>query len=631
MTSLFDNGAVPFNLWDEPTSPTIAPQSLDVPVPDVVFPEVGSRPSPSANRPTIAPQRPPLPRLSLAEQQALHLKAKNLRNFFRLFFDADQRIHFFPMMRPEVLDQQRLNPDFPEFIGRKRVRQWDYIPTRFREGISTCLGSSRFASAVRLLEEFNQWGYDIFWCINPLVCNRRLKIAVRKVIILCIESDLNTFAEQILAESALKGHIRASVFTGNKSIHFYVRIEPAIWNPQCITDWRMLRRYDSDKSPRIKLPEFESAIDAWQNLLAEHGFYSDWNVLSDFSRLSRAPFFINHKTGKAAELRTVNENAWWLTGTRIYWDESVGRDVSGGLGSVDQPVTSYNGGGQGAGIANTVGCPVNSVNLEAPATADTAGECCACTPVRTNVTIQSSPEPRRRTVLESLDLYESLKRDGIPGRGQRQALHLDLFAVVKVFDWDEERLSTEWRGIVRIKPQNIGCSEEQAVQDIVRHWKRSKARQTWLPDTTLLPDPTAERIPVLKTNLKRLGCDTSSSCARVIVEILYPLIRRLPRQCSMGTISILSREIQNRCVSKRSKEPLRWLHQANVLRVTDPDYVVGKTKRYFVNVTLVIWLLGFRSEDVSWDRIHHQSRGHGLDGEVAPRPLQSLQSSMRIS
>jgi len=117
-----------------------------------------------------------------------------------------------------------------------------------------------------------------------------------------------------------------------------------------------------------------------------------------------------------------------------------------------------------------------------------------------------------------------------------------------------------------------------------------------------LPDLTAERIVMLKANLRRHGCPTVSSCARIIGEILYPLVRKLPRQCAQGNISILSRELQNKCVSKRSRLSMQWLHAWNVLRITDHSYLKGdKTKRYFVNVTTVIWLLGFRSADGKWE------------------------------
>lgn len=242
-----------------------------------------------------------------------------------------------------------------------------------------------------------------------------------------------------------------------------------------------------------------------------------------------------------------------------------------------------------------VGAPVDLVNFEAPVTAGTIGECCVCYTVKTNHTIKPPPEPHRRCVLDSLDVYESMRRHGIPGRGKRRELHSDLFAVARVFDWDGERLAAEWRKIVGIRPANIGCSTEQAVQDILRHWQRAKKPQPWLPDTGQLPDLTTARVTTLKSNLKRHGCPAASSCARIIGEILYPLVLRLPRQCAQGEISIVSRDLQNKCVSKRSKLPMQWLHSWNILRITDQNYIRAKrTKRYFVNVAVVVWLLGIR-------------------------------------
>ena len=48
--------------------------------------------------------------------------------------------------------------------------------------------------------------------------------------------------------------------------------------------------------------------------------------------------------------------------------------------------------------------------------------------------------------------------------------------------WGEQRRASKWQKIVSIRPTNIGCSVEQAVQDILRHWQRAKKRQPWCPN-----------------------------------------------------------------------------------------------------------------------------------------------------
>jgi succinate dehydrogenase hydrophobic anchor subunit len=47
---------------------------------------------------------------------------------------------------------------------------------------------------------------------------------------------------------------------------------------------------------------------------------------------------------------------------------------------------------------------------------------------------------------------------------------------------------------------------------------------------------------------------------------------------------------------------MQWLHAWNVLRITDQNYIKGKrTKRYFVNTALVVWLLGFGAHEARWN------------------------------
>jgi len=99
----------------------------------------------------------------------------------------------------------------------------------------------------------------------------------------------------------------------------------------------------------------------------------------------------------------------------------------------------------------------------------------------------------------------------------------------------------------------------------------------------------------------------ASGAARVICEILWDHIRCRPAQCVGGTISIPARLIQDHCPGRRDAAVKRWMFANNIMRITR-GYVVGKlTYLYWVNIPLVVWLLGFRKGELAWTR--HASGG----------------------
>ena len=72
-----------------------------------------------------------------------------------------------------------------------------------------------------------------------------------------------------------------------------------------------------------------------------------------------------------------------------------------------------------------------------------------------------------QSFVDHLRTYEGLKREGIPCRGKRKSYHVALFVSGRILGWDRERLVSEWRNIVTLKPENIGVSPELAVEQFL--------------------------------------------------------------------------------------------------------------------------------------------------------------------
>jgi hypothetical protein len=374
----------------------------------------------------------------------------------------------------------------------------------------------------------------------------------------------------------------------------YVRIEPPIRNHDCVYNWRQVKAIKSGDGPKIDILDYNAVVEQWRSFLVDKGFSPDMNVLSDFSRLSRVPVFLNHKTGNLVEFRHGDFDAWWITKSPIIWksNSGIGHQIKPRIpepSSIDADNGLLE---PGVLVSGYTGEPVAHV----------------CDPIgntaTTNVTIKPLSARLGRTFLDSLGTYQRLRLEGILRRHTRNQLHIDLLQVARLLDWNDRQLASEWKSIVSIRPENIGCSVDDAARDLLSHRKRSTVERIWLPNTTRLPDQIDGRESTLKLKLRQLGCPDPSSCTRIISEILYPLVRTLPRQCELGTISIQSRELQRRCVSKRSRLAMTWLHAWNVLRVVDHNYARGtRTKRYWVNVGLVLWLTGFRNQDLDWQTV----------------------------
>jgi len=241
-----------------------------------------------------------------------------------------------------------------------------------------------------------------------------------------------------------------------------------------------------------------------------------------------------------------------------------------------------------------------------------------------------------------MDEFEALLAKGMPARHQRIRLHGVVMNAARILGWLQDgnapdvwsearaRLVGVWGGIMARTPEcNIGMPADEAVRDFGRHLDSSAsggklgAFRPRMPDFTTLPqfgDARATSRGIRKRIIAMMDAGilpspeggigmrrhVASGAARIIVEVLCPLARRVPKQCLEGAASIPAVRMQGMCSSRKYKPVVRWLAEANVLRVTraharwDESIGCGRTCLYRVNLPLVIWLAGVGKDQLSW-------------------------------
>ena len=258
-----------------------------------------------------------------------------------------------------------------------------------------------------------------------------------------------------------------------------------------------------------------------------------------------------------------------------------------------------------------------------------------------DVNVASSRTPKR-CFLDDLDEFERLLVGGIPGRHQRLRMHGVVMNAARMLGWlpkaeaaseswgtAKERLLRTWQTIMeKTSPGNVGVATDEAVADFAKNIDASlkggkmasfkprmpdfrslpelgdagiegtRRRLLALMDAGILPSPGGN--PRVKQNI-------ATGATRIITELLWPLAKTVPQQCLDGIASLSAAKMRALCPSRRHTPVVRWLAEANILRVTREDYARwdpslgrGRTRLWFVNLPLLAWLAGVGKESLSW-------------------------------
>lgn len=692
MTSLLNSVVAPFNLWDEPASPTNASQTGQVPECAVVLPPTPFVPSAITSCCTTSFATIPIPGADqqkktarmlsrLADQQAMeHFRVDEnsprvtqLREFLLALGDEDQRFNFFALMRNEIrklhIHDSDCRNSFPVRLFNQNLREGvdlvglsdtdpDFVQQLFRsdihypewpkaalKSVSTSPSSKRLHQLIAKLDLYNALGYDIFLCPNPLAFGVRSQRTVWRITIIVLEFDHNTLAQQLELLKQLKHVAVAAVYSGGKSVHVFIRLTCPIWNDRCPRSFNEVRqlRKSGALAGGIDIPAYDHLVKCWRYELLKVGFTPDRAVLGNFAGVVRVPGFKHALHARPSELLHRNPLARWnhqlaqhpddwleFVEGRTNWEIGSGFNQSGGstttlsyrpegrAGSAGdlvelysppvttmlhqlQPQEGLTRSDQGGGVDH--GRQVFEVGGSGPAFPVTT--VVQQTPLPDSKPVSASRAP---TFLDDLNCLEELKRNGIPGRGQRRQLHRVLFTAARIHGWfdNEGRIAREWEVILNIAPANIGCTVNHGIRDILRDWRavRRSPYKIWLPDCKKLPDLDQARRNDLLAGLTRLGCPKAirSSTTNVIVTVLWPVIRTATIPCMEGRAAVQSRRLQA-AAGERTRLVREWLAENNLLRLRDNHYEPGKRSRlFFINVPLAVWLMGFRTQDVTWSR-----------------------------
>ena len=451
--------------------------------------------------------------------------AELLKEFFRVLFDPEDIVLLVAGLGDEKHEALcECLGDWPEEIGGRKTTYFDNDlgrnqPFHFLKPFVVSQASIA-AGDLAALHEINRQGYGIFFAVNPMSCGRRCQKTVTMAKHILIESDKNDIDAQLRFLNKYEANIVSAVHSGGKSLHCLVRISPSRPHPGVVGAWTAFRLpKGATKAP---WPEYRQMGDYWKAEAEKHGIEIDAAAAHDHSRVSRVPGFLHSKTGRGAEVFKMNPSASWdwrVTDLSVFTNHSD----SFSLSSL-KPKTRPSPGTQEEKKEKRITATTNIV--------------------RTYVQTGSIPSSRN-SFLDSIDAFENLRKNGLPGRHVRRKMHKILFESERVYDWQMGRMAEEWARVIRKNPMATVETTESAVEDMLRARKATDGIRIYLPDLTKLPELDKTKMGVMEARLVGLGCKEPLKAARIVARVILPLVKKLPRQCILGTVGIQSRKLRD--------------------------------------------------------------------------------------
>jgi hypothetical protein len=587
-----------------------------------------------------------------------------LAQFFTTQFDYDERVYIFPGLsdqRHKELTQQCQDLGlasgidlhgrdiaYPNPLRGQKNQPWVLV-NKFLDPFVRKAGSED-ARLIRKLNDFVDWGFNIFFAINPLSFNSRSKRTVLRAQNLLLESDSDPldFQERVFME--FRDNISAMVYSGNHSIHALVKVSPALFNPHCLgwKDKETLQHYKDIHMPSPSWYEYDVVANYWIQQMASKNLTLDKEVALDWSRVSRVPGFAHSKSGKPAQIiflnpdatppdsKSIIRDAYWNSDMVpvIYGDEIINvlPNDSDTPVSVDTPSDSFTEHTDGENQVyplmnnNSYNPEINEVSIdgnsmlgrlikaseEKKGKRGKLGKQSLMDTRNTRVGIgmrNVTPILEPTTFLDDLETYETLKMNGISARHLRRTYHGAMLTVRRVFLWDDAKFGEECRKILSIHPSNIDGDIETNVADLLKDGSIRGVIPVYLPNTAALPEIGKDNKKHFIRILFEKGCKEPRIAFRIIDKVLWDFIRVQPLKCQAGKLGIHSASIMKACKPKPYRAILNWLEDKAILVCTNTSYEVGGHPRtFFVNIPLIIYLLGFKSSDLNWSEAIKQQR-----------------------
>lgn len=504
--------------------------------------------------------------------------------------------------------------DWPEEIGGRRTTYFSKKHGRIRPRAflkpfivtQTAVDAGDLAA----LHEINRQGYGIFFAVNPMSCGRRCQKAVTTARHILIEADKSDIEAQLRFLGDHEAEIVSAVHSGGKSVHCLVRVTPPRPNPNVVGAWTAFHLRKG--FTRATWAEYGQMAAHWREEALKWGVVTDPLCVSDYARVSRVPGFVHAGTGRRAEIIHLNPSASW--DWRAIPLAPVGspvppcpRDVSRDVSQDEYDSSSFS--------SSNPKIQQPEQPKEQQPFSITATRCVVRDPGKRR------PFPETdRSFLDHVDDFESLRRDGLPGRHVRRKLHRLLFQATRVFGWDEPQMKKEWATVIGRNPEATPESPESAVEDMLRAFRATEGIVIYLPDLSKLPELTESNMAEMRSRLDRLGCAETAKAIRIISKVLIPFVRANPGRCAWGPVRIKS-EALRRAANCRGryrghKEVWEWMQAVKLIKIVNKGYKRGVVSRlYRLNIPMLLWICGYRTADLVWDsaRIPPEHMG-GISG-----------------
>ncbi len=544
----------------------------------------------------------------------LQSHARLLKDFFSALFGPNDTVYIYP----------RLRPGSPLTIRSGLIA--DELPTEGR--VVSRKPSSTNTKTLARLHELNAQGYDIYFCVNPLIHPRRCQkgvVLARNILIEMDHSEMETQREML---ERFKSNIVSAACSGRRSLHMIVKMNPPLWNPNLVGRMMVSKLKKGETSARW--PQYVDLANRWIARLEMLGHAIDNRVAKDYSRLSRVPGFLHAGAGMVSILEHLDAGASWDWKAEVEEDaeaeepteeemeayfetreaevpESVkdriwGRDVLFPDVSISQESTVK---------CESISQKQNSICLfrkKAESFEESINLKESNLNIRDLINTSTTNVVRnqfQKSFLDEIEEYERLKQTGLPGRGTRMIFHKVVFTAARVFGWDEEQLKEEWRGVIEANLKATDKRVDEAVESIMGDWHANKKFKIYIPNLARLPEMIPSRATMLEKRLGHMGCREPKKGGRIIQRVLLPTIQSLPGQCGQGKVGIQSTRLQSavhaRGESRGYRSTWEWMQESKIVECTDLKYQRGRqTRTYWINIPLVLWLCGYRTDELDW-------------------------------
>jgi len=176
-------------------------------------------------------------------------------------------------------------------------------------------------------------------------------------------------------------------------------------------------------------------------------------------------------------------------------------------------------------------------------------------------------------------------------RGERRILGTHLIACRKIYNASEYDLLERFREILSHPVSKIGMTVEDALEDFKGHIAKTRVKGNLsLPNfgSVVIPENALES---LQDYFKSKGYIFPLSTAKVILQVILPLVLRLPMQCLKGTVGIYSVDLMNAAGSRYRKAVMQDLKAHYIVVEKKKAIPKSQTAKYFVNVHKVVYMI----------------------------------------